>query len=64
MNCATLIPEEQQLQLRSMERERRTSRGLTSCLRGESEEYYEAEGINYIFIYYLLNIFTLNYIYM
>lgn len=45
MNCATLTPaitpdnyqQQQQLQ-RTLERERRTSRGLTACLRGEREE--------------------------
>uniref|UniRef100_A0A1Q3FBE7 Putative ras gtpase-activating protein n=1 Tax=Culex tarsalis TaxID=7177 RepID=A0A1Q3FBE7_CULTA len=51
MNCATLTsaitPDnyqqqsqtpQHQLQLRTLERERRTSRGLTACLRGEREE--------------------------
>lgn len=50
MNCATITPDERYAydRERSHDRshDRRTSRGLTSCLRGESEEYYdfEAEG--------------------
>lgn len=44
MNCSTLVPEEHYIE---KENSRRTSRGLASCLRGESDEYYEAEG-NYI----------------
>lgn len=43
MNCATLVPREQYLD--RSDKDRRTSRGLASCLRGESEEYYEAEGM-------------------
>lgn len=47
MNCATLTPaitpdnyqQQHHMQLqRTLERERRTSRGLTACLRGEREE--------------------------
>lgn len=41
MNCSTLVPEEHYME---KENSRRTSRGLASCLRGESDEYYEAEG--------------------
>lgn len=41
MNCSTLVPEEHYIE---KENSRRTSRGLASCLRGESDEYYEAEG--------------------
>lgn len=45
MNCATLVPKEQYMdRSATVEKDRRTSRGLASCLRGESEEYYEAEG--------------------
>lgn len=50
MNCATITPDERYAydRERSHDRshDRRTSRGLASCLRGESEEYYdfEAEG--------------------
>lgn len=48
MNCSTLVPEEHYIE---KENSRRTSRGLASCLRGESDEYYEAEG-KYI-VYYV-----------
>lgn len=51
MNCATITPDERYAYDKERSHDRRTSRGLTSCLRGESEEYYdfEAEGkINHI----------------
>lgn len=46
MNCATITPDERYAYDRERSHDRRTSRGLASCLRGESEEYYdfEAEG--------------------
>lgn len=46
MNCATITPDERYAYDKERSHDRRTSRGLTSCLRGESEEYYdfEAEG--------------------
>lgn len=47
MNCSTLVPEEHYIE---RDNSRRTSRGLASCLRGESDEYYEAEGKYFNFI--------------
>lgn len=47
MNCATLVPREHYMD--RSDRDRRTSRGLASCLRGESEEYYEAESRFFFF---------------
>lgn len=46
MNCATITPDERYAYDRERSHDRRTSRGIASCLRGESEEYYdfEAEG--------------------
>lgn len=46
MNCATITPDERYAYDKERSHDRRTSRGLASCLRGESEEYYdyEAEG--------------------
>lgn len=46
MNCATMAPDERYAYDKDRSHDRRTSRGLASCLRGESEEYYdyEAEG--------------------
>lgn len=46
MNCATITPDERYSYDKERSHDRRTSRGLASCLRGESEEYYdyEAEG--------------------
>ncbi len=58
MNCSTLVPEEHYIE---KENSRRTSRGLASCLRGESDEYYEAEGKyfvykNFLFILQMIEI--------
>lgn len=46
MNCATMVPDDRFIYEKDRSTDRRTSRGLASCLRGESEEYYdyEAEG--------------------
>lgn len=43
MNCATITPDERYAYDKERSHDRRTSRGLTSCLRGESEEYYDFE---------------------
>lgn len=45
MNCVTVVPKELHIMERN-DNNRRTSRGLASCLRGESEEYFEAAGKN------------------
>lgn len=52
MNCATITPDERYAYDKERSHDRRTSRGLASCLRGESEEYYdfEAEGKNINFL--------------
>lgn len=55
MNCSTLVPEEHYVE---KENSRRTSRGLASCLRGESDEYYEAEGKYFFFIKNVLTVLT------
>lgn len=47
MNCATIVPEQEHN--RTFEKDRRTSRGLTSCLRGERDE---VEGR--IFFYFII----------
>lgn len=46
MNCATMVSDDRFIYEKDRSTDRRTSRGLASCLRGESEEYYdyEAEG--------------------
>lgn len=52
MNCVTLVPKEQFME--RSDKDRRTSRGLASCLRGESEEYYEAESMFFVFVFVFL----------
>lgn len=63
MNCATMVPDDRFIYEKDRSTDRRTSRGLASCLRGESEEYYdyEAEGkLIYILHFYtiLLHLFA------
>ena len=42
MNCVTMVPKDLTVE---RDKDRRTSRGLTACLRGEKDEYnYKAEG--------------------
>lgn len=60
MNCATMMPEERYFYARNNNtsgHDRRVSRGLASCLRGETEECldYEAEGNSFL-IDFLLNL--------
>lgn len=64
MNCATMMPEDRyfydkERSVNNSGHDRRISRGLASCLRGESEEChdYEAEG-NLILILQLFFIFS------
>lgn len=61
MNCATITPDERYAYDRERSHDRRTSRGLASCLRGESEEYYdfEAEGkeIHIFYIHVFIHVF-------
>lgn len=53
MNCATMVPDDRFIYEKDRSTDRRTSRGLASCLRGESEEYYdyEAEG-KFIYLHF------------
>lgn len=54
MNCATITPDERYAYDKERSHDRRTSRGLASCLRGESEEYYDYEAEGKTLIYILL----------
>lgn len=63
MNCATMVPEDRYFydkeRSNSSGHDRRVSRGLASCLRGESEEChdYEAEGNSFIIAFFGFYIF-------
>lgn len=61
MNCATITPDERYAYDKERSHDRRTSRGLASCLRGESEEYYdyEAEGKDF-FLHRLISSFQIS----
>lgn len=62
MNCATITPDERYAYDKERSHDRRTSRGLASCLRGESEEYYdyEAEGKDYFHLFFSSSNFSIS----
>lgn len=41
MNCTTIMPDDNYGV--EKEKDRRTSRGITACLRGETDDYYDYE---------------------
>lgn len=57
MNCTTIMPDDHPGI--EKERDRRTSRGITACLRGETEDYYdyEADGMIIFFKFIVLYCF-------
>lgn len=59
MNCATMVPDDRFIYEKDRTTDRRTSRGLASCLRGESEEYYDYEAEGKLQFFFVKLIFTI-----